>query len=149
MRQDTVEFGQEIGFGDIQKGQTILFPHRDITYKGVVISKAPDFFTMELPSGNLVSAYPQGRYWVVRELRIVEVNSLRHSQKPFAIQEDIDNGLLSKQAPDSDPGPSSDDTDWTIFPSLAKDFSSMGDAISYCERYLTSLCEVVFLAVRK
>lgn len=149
MRQNKTQFGQEIGFGDIQKGQTILFPHRNMVYKGTVINKTPDFFTMALPSGKLISVFPQERYWVVRELRIVEVNSLRLSQKPFAIIENIEGGFISKRAPDSDPGPSPADTDWTIYPSNAKRFSSFGEAQNYLQKYLTSFCEVVILAVRK
>lgn len=152
MKQNTIQFGQEIEFGDINKGDIIL-TYNDCTkevYKGEVYQVARGAlsgyafgYDAEKDTEFFVASKNQ-RVWRCKELRIVEVNSLRPSQKPFTIQEKIENSYLSKRATGSFPA---ENNDWTLFPSLAKSFSSFGEASEYLQKYLTSFCEVVFLKV--
>jgi hypothetical protein len=151
MEHKTTQFGQEIGFGDIEKGQELLIyreEHND-TVRGTAIECAYDWWRCELSNGQSFYVLRNMRVWLVRELRIVVVDSIRPGQKPIAILEHLDQGFLSKYAPNLDGFHPCEDEDWTSFSSQAKDFSSVGDAFSYLQKFLTSYCEVVFLAPRK
>ena len=150
MRQNLTQFGREIRFGDIQKGQTILL-YDQVNMKllkGKVTTKpyGEEFGTFQIEdSGKEKVFFDYDKIWLVEELSIAEVDSIRLSQKPFAIQSD-NTEFLSKRAPDSGPP---HEEHFTMFPSMSKSFSSFTEAAEYLQKYLTASRNKVVLLQKR
>ena len=149
MEQNTMRFGRKIKPLDAKLGDILLIPTTmGLVYTGEMTKKGgndPDIvgFISDEWYGS-VEFFENDKCWLVEELRIEEVDSLRLNQKPFAILDTTNNVYLSKRSPLLR---SPSEYDFTLFSSLARDFPSFSAASEYLQKYLTGRCKVVFLKV--
>ena len=149
MEQNTTLFGREIKPKDAKLGDILLIPS---TLGNIFMGKcirgdlngtdeAIIGFIYDENYGN-VPVFENDRCWLIEELSIVVVDSMRYNQKPFALYVPNEDCYLSKRAPDIG-GPL--ESHFTNFASMSKGFPSFSAASEYLRKYLTGRCKVVVL----